>query len=563
MSRAQSNDGHYVSGGRSRRVWPTALLAMVASIAVIAGACGGGSDEADNSGANNDDVSTPVDGGELIYALEAENSGGWCLPEAQLDASGIIVARAIYDTLTVPNEDGDYVPFLAESVEPNDDFSQWTIKLRDGVTFHDGTALDATVVKNNLDAYRGAYPARKPLLLLFAFQNVASVDVVDDLTLTVTTNTPWPSLPAALYYTGRVGIMAQAQLDDPDTCDRNLIGTGPFMLEDWVVNEHLTTTKNPDYWGTDSEGRQLPYLDGVEFQPFPEGASRTNALLSGQINALHTTSAPQTEVLLQEQDAGNVKVWESGEYAEVTYGMLNVSKPPFDNPIAREAAALAFDRDQVNDVAFLGMSQIANGPFAPGAVGYLEDTGYPAYDPDRAAELVQEYARTTGQPLEFTLTIPNTEEPIQIAQLLQKQVEAVGAKMNVKTVEQATLITQAIAGDFQAIAFRNHPGGDPDSNYVWWYGGSPLNFGRFDDPEINALLDQGRVEADPDKRQEIYADINREFAKKHYDLWLIWNDWVVATADNVHGIEGPPNPDGSGPFPGLADTHSLAGTWID
>ncbi|MEZ5267391.1 MAG: ABC transporter substrate-binding protein [Microthrixaceae bacterium] len=120
---------------------------------------------------------------------------------------------------------------MAESVEPNAEFAQWTVTLHEGVKFHDGTDLTAEVVKNNLDAYRGEYGARSPLFL-FVFDNVASVDVVDDSTLTINTSTPWPALPAYLYYSGRVGIMAQAQLDDPETCDSNLIGTGPFAFEE-------------------------------------------------------------------------------------------------------------------------------------------------------------------------------------------------------------------------------------------------------------------------------------------------------------------------------------------
>ena len=151
---------HRKTWRRSATRWLAPLLALV----LIASACGGGDDDDDSSGgggehANPRDEGTPVPGGEITYGLEAETAGGWCLPEAQLAISGIQVARAIYDTLTAPDENGEIKPFLAESVEPNADNTVWTIKLRDGIKFHDGTALDATVVKNNLDAYRGAYPA--------------------------------------------------------------------------------------------------------------------------------------------------------------------------------------------------------------------------------------------------------------------------------------------------------------------------------------------------------------------------------------------------------------------
>ena len=259
------------------------LLGAVAAMAMLASACGGGdSDSADGSeGSDDAGAGDPVYGGELSYGLEAETTGGWCLGESQLATSGIQVARAIYDTLTVPNEDGDFVGMLAESVEPNEEFTEWTVRLREGIKFHDGTVLNSSVVKNNIDAWRGEYPGRNPLLLRFAYSPITDVSVTDDLTLSITTEVPWPAFPSYLFYTGRVGIMAQAQLDDPENCDSNLIGTGPFMLEEWQVNDFLAATKNPDYWATDDSGNQLPYLDKVTFRPFPEGSS-ADQLASGR-----------------------------------------------------------------------------------------------------------------------------------------------------------------------------------------------------------------------------------------------------------------------------------------
>src|SRR5690606_27611413 len=118
----------------------------------------------------------------------------------------------------------------------NDDSTVWTITLREGVTFHDGSDLTAEVVKNNLDAYRGAYPARRPLLFTFVFEPIESVTVVDPLTVEVGLKQPWVSFDSALWGSGRVGILAQAQLDDTTSCADNLIGTGPFMKVDWVPN---------------------------------------------------------------------------------------------------------------------------------------------------------------------------------------------------------------------------------------------------------------------------------------------------------------------------------------
>lgn len=534
------------------------LVGVLAAIVLVAAACGGDSEGTGSDGTT--DEPEPVYGGDLVYGLEAENNNGWCLPEAQLAISGLQVAQAIYDTLTAQNADGDYVPFLAESVEPNEDFTQWTIALRDGVTFHDGSALTAEVVKNNLDAYRGEYPGRQALLTLFVFEDVTSVDVVDDLTLTVTTARPWATFPA--YLSGRIGIIAQAQLDDADTCDTKLIGTGPFKLEEWTVGEELTATRYEDYWRTDAEGNQLPYLDSVAFRPFIDPTARTNALLSGDIQAMHTPTPEETATLLAEEEAGNVKVESTSDFGEVNYVLFNTSKPPFDSPTARQAMAYAIDRDEYRSVIGLDLVDVASGPFAPGVMGHLEDAGMPEYDPERAEELVAQYEEETGMPLEFSQTILANPASQAVAQFYQDQAAQVGIESTIESVDQSAEINTALGDDWQVLNWRNHPGDDPDTQYIWWYGGYPTNFNKFDDPEINALLDEGRSESDPARRREIYEELNREFAKELYNIWMIWTRWTVATATDVYGLSGPPLPDGSEPNPGLADGHPVSGMWI-
>lgn len=555
---------HSFQSGRRRR---TLVVAVLLAGSLIAAACGGGDDNGGGGGGASPDEPTgdPTPGGSVVYALEAENDEGWCLPEAQLAISGIQVARAIYDTLTVPNEDGEFVPYLAESVEPNDDFTEWTITLRDGVTFHDGSALDAEVVKNNIDAFRGQYEGRSPLLFVFVYSNIADVTVVDDLTLEVTTATPWPAFPAALFASGRMGISAQAQLDDDETCDRNLIGTGPFKFVEWRQNERLVTEKNEDYWQTDENGVQLPYLDELVFRPIIDGAVRLNALFANEINAMHTSGAEFIDELRTAEAADNVNNYESEQFAEVSFGQLNVAEPPFNNKNARLAAIHAIDVETLNEVRNLGILTNANGPFAPGNMGYLDDTGYPTYDPDKAREFIEAYEEETGGPLEFTLLTTSDEATRATAQLVQQMAEQVGATVTLRDMAQPELIDNAIAGTFQAMVFRNFPGGDPDGQYNWWTDGSPVNFGRFseaDEGVIDDLMKRGRVSSDPDERQEIYEEVNRRFASEGYKIWLQWTLWSIGTTPDVYGVFGPTLPDGSRPFPGLATGHPVLGMWV-
>jgi len=523
------------------------------------------------------DAGDPVRGGTLVYGVEADSSGGYCLPEGQLAISGMLAVRAIYDTLTAPNAEGDYVPYLAKSVTPNDDFTEWTIELRDGITFHDGSDLTAEVVKNNIDAYRGAYEGRSPLLFTFTLSNIDTTEVVDD-TVVVKTKVPWVAFPAFLYGSSRFGIMGQAQLDDADSCDRNLIGTGPFKFEQWSPNDKFVGSRNEDYWQIAPDGEPYPYADGIELRVLSDIEVRINSLESSDgANIIHTSSGEKIGGELKDlRDDGDANMFVSENAAEVSFVQLNATKPPFDDIRMRQALALGADRSEINDLQNDGLPTVADGPFYTDSIGYLEDPGFPKYDLEAATALVEEYVADGGN-AEFSISSTSDPATIRLAELVQQRAQETGVKVNIIQRDQAALINDAIGKEYQAMLFRNYPGGDPDLNYVWWYGGgNPVNFGGFDDPEINALLDEGRSEADPDKRAEIYQEVNREFAKETYSIWSWFTPWAVVTDSNVHGILGPPlpgeDPSQPGeastddparqPFTGLATAHSLIGLWI-
>lgn len=541
-----------------------AVTALLIAGALLAAACGGGDDSGSGDGGDGEGASgTPTQGGDVVYGLEADNTNGWCLYAGQLAISGIQVARGLYDTLTVPDENAQYKPYLAKSIEPSADYREWTLGIREGITFHDGSPLDAQVVKNNLDAYRGP----QALLFQFVFDNIADVQVVDPMTVKIVTENPWPSLPAFLFGSGRIGMMAQAQLDSPD-CATNLIGTGPFKQGEWRPGESYQMVRNEDYWQTDSEGTKLPYLDSVTFKPYPNASTRVNALVSGEINAMHASGAEEIDALRVERDSGGIALVESDSYAEVSYGLLNTSKLPFSNKNARLAVAYGLDRDTYNQVRNLDMFTMASGPFGKGEIGYLEDAGFPEYNLNKAKDYAAKYKEETGQDLEFTLLSIPDPGVVASAQFVQEQARDAGVEVGIRNLEQSQLISTAISGDFEALVFRNHPGGDPDLQYVWWKGGMPTNFNRFQDAEIDRLLDEGRAEPDPDKRQDIYADINRRFGSEAYNIWLNWTQWDIASAPDLVGVFGPNLPDQEGkpgsdkPFPGLATGHPLQGLYF-
>src|SRR5206468_2795891 len=145
----------------------------------------------------------------------------------------------------------------------------------------------------------------------------------DDATNTVVINVkqPWPGFASYLWSSNRLGIMGQKQLDSSN-CAKDLVGTGPFMLKDWQVNDHLTAVKNPNYWGKDQNGGQLPYLNSITFKPVPDGQARLNGLSSGQFQLIHTSSAIDIQQLRALKDRGDINLIESDKFAEVSHLML-------------------------------------------------------------------------------------------------------------------------------------------------------------------------------------------------------------------------------------------------
>jgi peptide/nickel transport system substrate-binding protein len=506
-----------------------------------------------------DDAGDPVRGGRLVYALDAESNDGFCLPEAALTPSGLMVQWAIYDALTVLNDKAEAVPNLATSLEHSDDYKVWTIKVRDGVKFHDGTDLTEEVVKNNLDAYRGAFPARSPLLQRFVLSNIDSVTVTAPMTVEVGTKRPWVAFPSIL---SPLGIMSQSQLQDPETCHSKLVGTGPFKLSSWVPSQKMITQRNADYWNLAPDGEPYPYFDSLEFRPIPDSQQRVIALENGDIDAL-MTAVPKDIVgpLTDMRNDGFINMLVSEDHAEVNFLMFNNGKPPFDDITMRKAVAMGLDREMLNDVANAGFPTVADQPFPPGDMGYVDDPGFPQFDRPAAKKLVDDYVAKGGA-ASLTLTVQSDPTLLARAEEIQIQLAEIGIEIKIQTVDQPTLVSTAIGGDYQAMSFRRHPGGEPDLQYLWWYGvDNPVNFARIKDETIDKLLDTGRSEPDPELRAEAYEGVSRRFGEMVWNVWLNYTPWAVVMAADVHGALNVRLPNGDDPFTGLATGHPLKGMW--
>lgn len=547
-------------------------VAILLSMAMLLAACGSGS----GSSSPNDTTAngmytsvtlassgTPHTGGSLTYALEAE-SDGFNPTQNRWAVSGTMVALAVFDPLVALDANSQPQPYLAQSLTPNADYTRWTVKLRPGIQFSDGTPLTAAAVVKVMNAHKASAltsPALAPL---------QSMETPDDLTVVFVMSSPWVAFPASL--TGQMGVIpAPSMLDDPQGSSHP-IGTGPFIQKSWVPDKEWVGTKNPNYWRKDSNGTRLPYLDQVTFQPIPDNQARLRAIESGEVQMMHTTDPGTINTLKDDASAGRLQLVEDQGETEEGFIMLNLSAPPFDDLNARLAVASAVDRNAYTQIVDMGVDQPATGPFTPGSP-WNANVPFPGHDVNMAKQYAQKYSDAHGgQPLSFTLSSTPPTGAVNGPELLQQQLKEAGIDVTLQSQVQSTLIGNVVTGKYQAVVWRQFGSPDPDYDHLWWdpangKGAITLNMARNTDPALTDILKRARESSSVDARKAAYADLQKEFATQIPYVWLDHVRWYVAAANNVRGITNGPLPDGEASLPmggvnGYGSATRLTMTWV-
>lgn len=475
---------------------------------------------------------TAVRGGTLTYLLEAETDT-WDIPGANCAVACITVMRQVAEPLAIVDQTGAAVPFLLESIEASDDFTTYTLKMREGIVFHDGTPADGAAVQRNLqEMAKGILQGQ---VMMDVVGGPDGITLVDPMTVSLTFSQPFATFPYNIAE--RTGyLLAPSFWDNPDRAAALPIGTGPFVMAEWTRGEQTVLEANPNYWRTGQDGEPLPYLDSIVFRPVPDVAARLATMQSGDADAQHDSFGENREFWQTEWvDAGN-SLAPTASDRETSYLMFNNSKPPFDNPDMRRALALCTNRDEF--VAFRDPGgNIANGPFAEGSLGFLDDPGFPAFDPDAGNALLDEI----GRPAEIIYGTTNVPSNLLTAELFADMWSTnCGLTVNIDQFDQSELITKAITGSFEVFLWRNHGQANPGLEFVWWHSrhaeGLALNFGRIVDPNLDALLEQTWQTTDLAELDELGKQINTVFAENVYNLWLTETEWIIPQQANVHGI---------------------------
>lgn len=542
------------------------LLALLMALGLIAAACGGEEETEEGGSAFDDDAegddatggggtdtteaaeggtettdtteaaepaAQPRQGGEIVIGQEAEVDGFNPVVN-RFPVAGLTYANTVFDPLAIFNAEGETEPYLAESIEPNEDATVWTITLREGISFHDGTPLNSDALLQNLQGHRDSF------LTGAALKNITELTKVDDLTVDIQMATSWWPFPG--YLTGQLGfVAAPSMLNDTENGSRNPVGTGPFVFESWRPGESFVAVKNTDYWRAD-EG--LPYLDRVEIRPILEAESRANALRTGDIDLMHTSSANTIDALQADADSGDIVLDTLTDGpTEENFLLLNTATPPFDNLNARFAVAHAIDQQRVIDDAFAGLSEPSFGPFS-GEDEYAAPENYPQYDVEMAQEFAATFEEETGGPLTFTLGTTNNQESLQIASSIQELLREAGIETEIQQYEQSAYINQALFGEHQAYSWRQYGAPAPDLDFVWWaesstspVGEISLNFSRLVSEDVNTLMNEARATEDPEARGEFYGQVQEAFAEEMPYIYYGRTLWAYASSPEIGGVQ--------------------------
>ncbi|MEM1387602.1 MAG: ABC transporter substrate-binding protein [Pseudomonadota bacterium] len=437
------------------------------------------------------------------FAQQTEITIGMQLEPPNLDPTGgaaaaidEVVYANVFEGLTRYNADGTIAPGLAQSWEVSADGLTYTFALREGVSFHDGTAMDAQDVKFSLDRARAddSTNAQKAL-----FAGITEVTVVDPLTVAVTLSAPNSAFPTNMAW-GDAVIVAEESVANAATAP---VGTGPFKLGRWVPGDRIELVQNPDYWG------EMPALEAATFKFIADPTAAFAAMMAGDIDAFPNYPAPET--LLQFEADPRFKLLIGSTEGETILAMNNKSEALSD-PLVRRAIAHAINRQEIIDGAMFGYGTPIGTHFAPHNPDYVDLTSLSAYDPEQAKALLAE-AGVEG--LTLSLKLPPPSYARRGGEIIAAQLRAVGVETQIQNLEWAQWLEEVFKGKDFDMTIVSHT--EPMDINIYARPDYYFQYGR---PEFVALMEDLTLATDPVERSEILAAAQTMIAEDYVNGYL-------------------------------------------
>jgi peptide/nickel transport system substrate-binding protein len=463
------------------------------------------------------------------------------------DGESTRVTRQIFETLLDFKKDSfEVVPGLAHDWDIKDDGKRYTFHLEEGVTFHDGTPLNAEAVKTNFE--RWSDPNHK-----FAFKDdgysylmygnlfggfkgeeghvIKEINVKGDYEIEFVLKRPLGSFLQNMA-TDYFAITSPAALEKYGAkINKNPVGTGPFKFVSWSKDDAIVLEKNEKYR---KDG--LPKLNQVIFRVIPENSARLIALRSGEIDIMDGINPIDAKGIESDKD---LKLYKRGEN-NVGFLGFNNSKEPLNNKLVRQAINHSIDKQAIVDALFAGYATPATNPIPPSYMGYNDELVDYKYDPKKAKELLAKAGYKDGFKIDLwvmPVARPYMPDPEKVAEIVQSSLAEVGITVNIVREEWAPYLEKTKRGE-QELYLLGGSGvnGDPDYMLRYLLHGDSIGAGNssfYNNEKVNALLDQGKALVDQDERAKLYKEAQRLILEDSAMVTLVHSIPLAASRSSV------------------------------
>jgi peptide/nickel transport system substrate-binding protein len=488
----------------------------------------------------------PQSGGELIYGLATSPDS--LDPHTSGMAVSTRVNNSIYEKLVYQTSDNKIEPWLATSWEVSNDQKTFTFKLRDDVSFHDGSKFNAEVVKYNFD--RIVNPETKAASAYALIENYQSSEVIDEYTVRIHFSAPTTTFLNNLSQPKLAIVSKEAAEEYGPSLATNPVGSGPYKFVSLDENNEIVLERFEDYsWKAPySNHNGKAYLDKLIYKIIPEEATRIGSVQSNQVSAVETIPPQDIQTI---KANGNLKIYEA-ETAGMPYGLfLNPENDPWNQLEARIALQETIDIDSIVNTLYLGTYKRAWSVLTPTILGYDKELeNKDVVDTAHANTLLdgigwkknsEGIREKDGKELVLRLIDSNVnrEKRHDIATIIQQQLKEIGVKLEIKTTADYYNITHN-GKDYDVIG-NSRVAGDPDVLRLFFHseklpenGGS--NLARIADKDIDQWLEEGELEIDPEKRADLYKNVQQKLIEQAYFIPIYLFPYTVATASQVEDL---------------------------
>ena len=446
---------------------------------------------------------------------------------------GRIVFASLCDKLVDIDEKLNIVPQLATSWQWSPDNKALTMKLRPGVTFHDGEKFDAAAVKFNIERHKTIAGSNRRGELL----PVSTVDVVDGMTVRLNLSAPFSPLLSVLADRAGMMVSPKAAQAMPTNFGTKPVCSGPFKFVERVAQDRIVVERFANYWD-----KSKIHFDKITYQPIVDATVRLANLKSGQLDFIERVAPADVASIKKENKLAIARITELG-YQGITINTaksdLAKKNPLGSDPRVREAFELSLDRAGIVKVAMDGEAEPGNQWVPPSNSFYARNVPIPKRDVARAKALLKEAGVTNPS---FTLMTPTTSDAQRLAQVVQAMAKEAGFDVKIQATEFATSLNLADKGQFDAYVLAWSGRADPDGNLFSFYGcKQPLNYHGECRPNWDELLNRSRSTLDQPGRIKVFATLAAEVVKERPIIYLYHRNWLWAFNKKLTGMRTVPD----------------------